>query len=236
MKKRIKKEGSHTHLLTGYLEEIAGEVFERYPTALKAVIRRQSGVYALYKDRNLYYVGLASNLMGRLQNHLRDRHANRWNRFSVYLTREDGHMRQLEALLLRISKPMGNRVKGGLKGSKNMYPDLRYSMTEIDADNRARLLGGSGLRQRRRRKARDGKGSVVLAGLVERRIPLRAEFRGALHRASLRKDGRIALKGRVYDSPSAAAKAIVGRAANGWTFWTYRHGARDWRRLKELRR
>ncbi len=232
----MKKKRISARLLTGYLEEIAGDVFEEYPEVLKALIRRRSGVYALYKGEVLYYVGLASNLMSRLKTHLRDRHAGRWNRFSVYLTREDGHMRQLEALLLRIAKPRGNRVKGGLKGSLNLYRDLRHTMTEADADSRARLLGGSGLRQRRRRKARNEKGSLVLAGLVERGLPLRAEHRASTYRATLRKDGRIAYQGKLYDSPSAAAKAIVGRAANGWHFWQYRYGSRDWRRLKELRR
>jgi site-specific DNA-methyltransferase (adenine-specific) len=26
-------------------------------------------------------------------------------------------------------------------------------------------------------------------------------------------------KGRVYNSPSAAARAVTGRPVNGWTFW-----------------
>ena len=39
------------------------------------MIKRRAGVYALYrKQEKLYYVGLASNLMGRSKAHLRDRH------------------------------------------------------------------------------------------------------------------------------------------------------------------
>lgn len=80
---------------------------EQYPAVIQTLIRGKSGVYALYNGDRLYYVGLASNLMGRLKGHVRDRHEGLWNRFSVYLTAhsEQSHIRELDALLLRITKP-----------------------------------------------------------------------------------------------------------------------------------
>ena len=99
-------------LVTQHLENVSREVLERYQQLAQDFIRGRHGVYALYRRGKLYYVGLATNLRGRLKSHLRDRHGESWDRFSVYLTIGDQHMRELEALMLRISKPKGNKVKG----------------------------------------------------------------------------------------------------------------------------
>ncbi len=76
---------------------------------IRQYVRRRQGVYALYRGRKLYYVGLASNLRSRLRHHLKDRHQDSWDTFSVYITISDGHLRELEALILRIIKPPGNK-------------------------------------------------------------------------------------------------------------------------------
>ena len=76
-------------------------MLDEYRPLLRDLIRGHAGVYALYKQDRLYYVGLASNLMGRVNNHLRDRHKGKWDRFSVYLTTTAAHIRPLEALVLR---------------------------------------------------------------------------------------------------------------------------------------
>jgi hypothetical protein len=41
---------------------------------------------------------------------------------------------------------------------------------------------------------------------VDRKIALRAVYKGETYRATLRKDGRIGYGGRLYESPSAAAQ------------------------------
>jgi hypothetical protein len=180
-------------------------------------------------------VGLATNLMARVKHHLKDRHAGKWNRFSVYLTNNDEHIKPIESLLLRIINPKGNRVKGRLPGSRDLKKELNRKVSDHQADERARLLGGALAQNRRRKKAASAKGSVVLAGSVDRLIRLRADYKGVRYLASLRKDGHISCGGELYASPSAAAKAIVGRAANGWRFWQYKKGA-QWVPLAELRK
>jgi hypothetical protein len=223
-------------LLVGYLEGIGWRVFQKYPIAIHHLTRGRTGVYALYKGERLSYVGLASNLMWRLKAHLRDRHAGRWDRFSVYVTHGDRHLREIESILLRIAKPTGNKVKGGLKGCPNLYRQLRREMTESDADNRAALLGGHAAQQRRRRKAKRGRGSLGLAGLVDRRLPLKASYKNRMFRASLRRDGYISYRGTLFESPTAAAKKASGRGMNGWSFWRYKRSAGDWPRLRDLKR
>src|SRR5688500_14618551 len=92
-------------LLIGFLEQISWRVLDEYRESGRDVIRRKSGVYALYKHDKLYYVGLASNLMGRVNGHLKDRHRGAWDRFSVYLTTNRADIKPLESLLLRIARP-----------------------------------------------------------------------------------------------------------------------------------
>ena len=223
-------------LVTAYLEGVSWSVFEQYPEVVRELIRGHAGVYALYKRDRLYYVGLASNLMSRIKQHLRDRHHGSWDRFSVYLTLDDRHMKELESLLIRIADPHGNRMGGKFARASDIKRELHRRMREADADKRARLLGGRVQRQRQKRKSATRIGAAALAGVLDRAKRLRGERDGWIYTATLRKDGRISYDGKLYGSPSAAAKAAVGRSANGWTFWKFRDPRKGWIRLAELRR
>ncbi len=49
--------------------------------------RRARGVYVLYNEIGVYYVGLAASqggIGGRVRNHLKDEHGSRWTRFSWF--------------------------------------------------------------------------------------------------------------------------------------------------------
>jgi hypothetical protein len=224
-------------LVREFIEKISGSMLEdQYRPAVAALIRGHAGVYALYKGDRLYYVGLAKNLMSRVRQHLKDRHAKRWDKFSVYLTTDNEHIKPLESLLLRIVQPGGNRVKGKLPGAKDMKLALHTAMRDHDSTRYAALLGGNVARRQVRKKTSQARGSLVLAGLVERRVPLRAEYKGEQYVATLRKDGYIAYAGEKYASPTAAARAIIPRHVNGWMFWCYRHPKKGWVRLSEIRR
>lgn len=234
-KGRKRARTSQRRLLVGFLESVSGRILAEDLKIIKGLIRGRTGVYALYRRDSLYYVGLASNLMGRLSAHLRDRHRGVWDRFSVYVTRSDEHMRELESLVLRIVSPKGNRVSGKLKGAEDFKYELNRQMSGRDADRRARLLGGHVARRRRRSKPRRARGSLPLAGLVDRRMPLKAKWRGKVYRATLRTDGAISFRKKTYNSPSGAGRAVVGRWVNGWIFWQYRGAKRKWENLAGLR-
>ncbi|MCO5096631.1 MAG: DUF2924 domain-containing protein [Rhodocyclaceae bacterium] len=222
-------------IVRGFFERVSWKVLDKYRPIVKQMIRGHAGVYALYKGERLYYIGLASNLMGRVNHHLKDRHAGKWDRFSVYLTTENAHIRPLEALMLRVINPAGNRVTGRLTGAQDMVRQLKRKMDDSQRNETASLLGGRFVTHRRRSKTRSSKGTLVLSGLVERSMRLVANYKGERYTASLRRDGHISYKGKLYDSPSSVAKVVIGRAANGWQFWTYRKG-KAWVRLAELRR
>lgn len=222
-------------LLIEHLERVSPRVLAEYPDAMRELIRRRAGVYALYRKNKLYYVGLAGNLMGRIKQHLRDRHNGGWDRFSVYLTARAKHMRELESLLLRIMNPAGNKVHGRLAAAENLIPRLEDAMRKQDADNRASLLGGRSLRKRSRQKSSQSRGTRVLAGLVEHRRVLQGHRSNKVYRAVLRKDGRISYRSNLYETPTSAARAALGGQRNGWTFWHYRNERGVWVPLRKLR-
>jgi len=64
-------------LVSQYLEGISRTALAEYQQFFRDQARRRNGVYALYRKKKLYYVGLARDLRGRLKTHLRDKHARR---------------------------------------------------------------------------------------------------------------------------------------------------------------
>jgi len=223
-------------LVAEFFEKISWRILEQYPQIINAMIKRKAGLYALYHKDKLYYVGLTANLKGRLKIHLRNRHKGLWDRFSAYLVTDDHYIKPLESLVLRIANPQGNYVKGHMPGASNMGRKINNQMSEIDANNRAKLLGGSAIK--RRIKVRTvSKGTLGLKGVVEHPYNLRGTYKNKQYRATLRRDGLISFNHKQYESPTAAAKKIIkGRAVNGWTFWKYRDDSSEWVRLSRLRR
>jgi len=55
----------------------------------------------------------------------RDRQAEAWDHFNVYLTQGDEHLKELESLVLRIASPKGNRVAGKFMGSSDLMRVFR---------------------------------------------------------------------------------------------------------------
>ena len=88
-----------------------------FKAELRKLMRGYSGLYALYRGKRLYYVGLANNIFARLTGHTKNRHRGRWNRFSIYRISRVKFLKDIEALVLRVAKPPGNSVSG------NFHPD-----------------------------------------------------------------------------------------------------------------
>ena len=79
------------------------------------------GIYALYDNHGLYYVGLAVNsLRKRIKEHTRDRHRKKWMRFSWYHVPKIVLIKDLESVLISVLDPKGNKNKGKLK-KNNFY-------------------------------------------------------------------------------------------------------------------
>jgi hypothetical protein len=226
-----------TSLVSEYLEGISRAALAEYQQFFRERTRKRHGVYALYQGKRLYYVGLARDLRGRLRQHLRDRHGQSWDRFSVYLTIGDDHVRELEALVLRIVKPTGNAQLGKFGRASNLR---RHFVGRVHEDAKLRLneLLGREVGITKDAIARTKGPNPVLARYVKAPMRLRALYKGKRVRARVLRRGQISFRRTRFNSPSLAARAAIGgnRAINGWTFWTYERAPGDWVRLQELRR
>jgi hypothetical protein len=225
-----------------HVENLSSAALEEYADIIRDLVHRQHGVYALYRRDKLYYVGLASNLRSRLRAHLRDRHKGLWDRFSVYLTIEDGHLRELESLVIRIAQPRGNKQRGKLARSENMTKLLVERLRERHRDELSELVGRKRKRPSRSEARRPAARKPAKGGLpplgryLSRGRSLRGVYKGKSHKGRARKDGTISVGGKTYNSPSLAAAAVVGHPINGWWFWKYERAPGHWVRLRELRR
>lgn len=223
-------------LVLQHLENISWKVLEEYPGIIRAMIRGKWGVYALYRKDKLYYEGLANNLMGRLKTHLKDRHHNLWDRFSVYLIIKSSHIKELESLLIRVTNPPGNRMKGKFSKSQPIKSVLNELMKNYDADKRAGLIGGVVAKRRQKSIAKKAVKTKTLKGIFNKRVRLKGIYKGEEYFATLRKDGTISFKNEIYKSPTGAAKVIVKRTVSGWFFWRYKNDKNVWVRLNRVRK
>jgi len=224
-------------LVCEYLENISRDALENHQIVIRSYVRRRQGVYALYRKNKLYYVGLAKDLRGRLKAHVRDRHGASWDRFSVYFTIGDQHLKEMESLILRIVKLKGNRVKGKFAKSRDLRRQFARDIRSEYSKELASLLGREWNDPRASRNdAETSARTPALAEYFSAPKRLRATYKGKTVRAQVRRDGRIRFGGKVYDSPSSAGAAAVGRTCNGWRFWGHERAPGDWLKLHELRK
>ncbi|HVS09298.1 MAG TPA: hypothetical protein VMS76_05430 [Planctomycetota bacterium] len=212
-------------------------MLQEYQDVIRDHVRGRRGVYALYRRDKLYYVGLAENLRGRLRHHLRDRHGDSWDRFSVYITIDESHLRELESLVLRIVQPKGNKQKGRFARSQNLLNGMLRLVREQQRLELTKLFGRRGKQVADRRVGRRATAADApeLARYVREPMRLRGRYKGRWFRGRVRRDGTIRFDGKVYRSPTGAAKAVVKRACSGWSFWECERAPGDWIRLAELR-
>ena len=201
--------------------------------------------HALYRREKLYYIGLATDFKKRINQHLKDRHKGKWNYFSLYIIRKSDHIREVEALLLRIADPTGNYQKGKLKGSKNLGRELKRLMTEDFKDFMDKAFGKS---QRKKtattkkktsakKKVSKAKADKPLKGYFPGGKRIYATYKGKDYKAWVYKTGTIKYNGNLYNSPSTAGKAVKGgKATNGWSFWKYKNKDGELLRLRTLRK
>jgi hypothetical protein len=136
--------------------------------------------------------------------------------------------------VLRIVPTRGNKVKGRFPGSTDMKRGL---VKMIRSHQSAELDALVGRRRTHKPTARELRAQeTVLGPYIDRRLRLKANYKGNEYRASVRPDGWIRYKGYLYASPSDLAREIAVRRVNGWHFWTWERSLDKWERLKTLKR
>ena len=234
---------SNKELVLGFLENVSSTVFSDFPKEITSLVDGKHGVYALYKDDRLYYVGLATNLKNRVKHHLKDRHEGKWDSFSLYLVRKSEHIKELESLILRIADPKGNKVKGRLPHADNMQQRLKGKIKKRQENNLNAVLNVS--RTPAKKKVAHKKtplisirkgDSPILAPYAGKRFVLQKVYKGNTYKANVLVNGTVSYDGKRYNSPSTAASAVTGRPMNGWTFWSFKNPAGEWVKLNTLRK
>jgi len=223
------------HLVIQHLEDVSSDILEAHPRIINDYIKGRNGIYALYNAEKLYYVGLATNMRTRLKQHLNDRHSGLWNRFSLYITKGDQHLRALESLVLHIAKPEGNVQKMKLIQSADLALDLEKKIEHKQGQERAKMFGRKKKKSKVEKPKKRKAGEPALAPYVDERFNIRADYKGKRYTAKVRSNGLLYYAGKLYNSPSLAAMAIVKRSANGWNFWKYKNENGEWVWLQELR-
>jgi hypothetical protein len=188
------------------------------------------------RHNKVYYVGLASNLRSRLRHHLDDKHAKYWDSFSVYLTVNDQHLRQLESLVIRIARPKGNDQKGKFGRAENLLRPFRRAIREFLNKELDDLFADTRYVRQKKKSNVGNKRGVKLAPFVKKRFKIRLTLHGKTFYARVRRDGMIRFRGKLYKSPSAAAVKITKHGVDGWIHWFYERAPGDWVPLDTLRR
>ena len=224
-------------LVSQYLERISRGAVEKYQFLFKRYVRHRQGVYALYKGKKLYYVGLASDLRWRLHQHLKDHHGRSWDRFSVYFTIGEKHLKELETLILHITgKPPGNKNKGKFRDSENLKRILKKDIKTFQHLELLELIGQEVEEELARPRKKGDRRQPTLGPHIRGAFRIRGRYKGRLYKARVRRDGSVRFKGKTYNSPSAAGIAVRKRSTDGWYFWEYERAPGDWVKLHELRK
>jgi len=210
------------HLVTEHLENVSRKILAKYPESIREFARNRNGIYALYRKDRVCYLGLTTNLRRRLKQHLRDQHAQTWDRFSLYLTADDQHLREIESLFLRISKPCGNTITPKLMASDYLRPALRRQIKERQRAELEEIAPGGRTRRKAKKKAKTKRATPrgparppTLAQYVKEWFFIRCHYKGKSYLATVRSNGTIRYDGTIYNSPSAAAQAITKRPVDG---------------------
>lgn len=219
-----------TGLFTESLENISRNLFRDHFEIITQLIEGSSGIYALYDENELYYVGRASDLRRRVNQHLKDRHDSQWTHCSLYLIRKVDYIGDIESLLIRIAAPVGNRAKPRGRDSKLLLGKLKKLIRAKHKEELSELISG----RTSPKKEKNSQHPDTIVGLVKKRTSIYRTYKGKEFRAILTPHGKILFKGKTYTSPTGAARAIITtRTVNGWHFWRIKNDKGEWVKLAE---
>jgi hypothetical protein len=129
---RRKNRSTKGALIKGMSRRLPSEILNNpiFKQRLRELMRRYAGIYALYRKRKLYYVGLTRNLLGRIKWHLRDRHARKWDRFIIFRIKKVRYLKDIETLLHHLVDTPGNRSKGKVPRDADINRILREVLVD----------------------------------------------------------------------------------------------------------
>jgi hypothetical protein len=139
-KRNISRKGA---LIKGMSKRLPSKILDSpvFEERLGEIMKGCSGIYALYRKNRLYYVGLTTNLLDRINWHQKDRHAGKWDHFVTFRIKRVDYLKDIETLITRIVDTPGNRRKGKVPRDADMNrmlsAKLRQHTQELQAIKKA---------------------------------------------------------------------------------------------------
>jgi len=132
MKSKKSSKSAKGALIKGMSRKLPSDILGSpvFRQRLREIMKGNAGIYALYRKNRLYYVGLTRNLFGRINWHLRDRHAGRWDSFVIFRIKRVDYLKDIETLITRIVETPGNRQKGKVPRDADINRLLREMLRE----------------------------------------------------------------------------------------------------------
>lgn len=221
-------------LVVKKLEGVSKLIFKNYYKQITSLIGNSHGIYALYDESELYYVGKSTDLKNRVKQHLKDKHLASWTHFSLYLIRNADHIGEIESLLIRIANPKGNTKKYKAEKGGSLLKQLKREI-RLKQKEELDLMFNRTTKKLSTHTVSSNSKNQGLVGLVSHKTALYRAFKGREYRALLTPKGKIKLNGKVFYTPTSAAISIVKRNVNGWDFWYVKDSNGEWVKLSELR-
>lgn len=119
---KTKKKSTKGELIKGMSKKLPRSILEdpSFEQELKDLMKGYAGIYALYNKKELYYIGLATNLHWRISVHLKDRLRWKWDSFVIFRIKKVRYLKDIETLLLNIFETKGNKIKGQVPKDANI--------------------------------------------------------------------------------------------------------------------
>jgi predicted GIY-YIG superfamily endonuclease len=130
-------------LVVKKLEGVSKQIFRSFYKQVTELIGNSHGIYALYDENELYYIGKSTDLKNRVKQHLKDRHLASWTHFSLYLVRNADHISEIESLIIRVANPKGNRKKYKADKGMSLLKQLQSMVKQRQQDDFISMFGNT---------------------------------------------------------------------------------------------
>jgi hypothetical protein len=119
-----------TAVVEKYVKLWPREVFYLSGDCLESVRRalKPPGVYVLYQDFDVFYIGQATSLFDRLQDHAQKRYR-LWNHFSAFVVPPE-HLDDVEAIMIAATPRTANRQGGKRVERIDLPKDAQRALNE----------------------------------------------------------------------------------------------------------
>ena len=138
-KRLITRKIKRGSLIQYSLDNIKRDYFNVIKRELKNVLKKRSGIYALYKGDKVVRVGQGTDIYWRMKGHSKSGKL-KWDRASLFIinSKRIENLRDLETAVVRIAKPKYNKVKGRIGNEWYLGRMLKKSVKEKKKKLRAK--------------------------------------------------------------------------------------------------